>query len=305
MSSNKKNKQKKISQEKYLYYIPCYDIINNEIFFSEFFTEKIITKPKNINQDKNIFSSQFKFPLLFEGKLLKKRKNRTQKKKTIYVKDNKSESKERSYIKDLPKISNKSETKSYNTNIEKIKKKKNIKKIDTNKEKLLLEKFSLNWRKMQIISGFNKNNYLSDNYIKYFSRPIYNKFFNSQDLYLYSFNSTLPLSKIMSNKLYTNIYIHYDIDSFFSFPKNKKNDYILNYIKGAFMSLSQTPRQVSLFYIVDTLIKDSLKIFENFLLHLLDNLDSEKDLGGIMGKEENEQNNIDSDDEISLKEKIK
>ena len=301
MSSNKKNKQKKISQEKYLYYIPCYDIIDNEIFFSEFFTEKIITKPKNINQDKDIFSS-FKIQSLLEGKLFKKRKNRSQKLKNIYEKDNKSESKERSYIKELPKISNKSKTKSYNTNIENIKKKKKIKKIDTNKEKLLLEKFSLNWRKMQIISGFNKNNYLSDNYIKYFSRPIYNKFFNSQDLYLYSFNSTLPLSKTMSNRLYSNIYIHYDLGSFFSFPKNKRNEYILNYIKGAFMILSQTPRQVSLFYIVDTLIKDSLKIFENFILNLLDNLDTEKDLDKILKKEENEQNNIDSDDEISLKE---
>ena len=300
MSSNKKNKQKKIIQEKYLYYIPCYDIVNNEIFFSEFFTEKIIKKPKNIDKNNNIISSQFKIPLLFEGKLLKKRKNRNQKKK--YEKDTKSESKERKYIKELPKISNKSETKSYNTNIEKIKKKKNIKKIiDSNKEKLLLEKFCLNWRKMQIISGFNKNNYLSDNYIKYFSRPIYNKFFHSQDLNLYSFNSTLPLSKTMSNRLYTNIYIHYDIDSFFSFPKNKRNEYILNYIKSAFMTLSQTPRQVSLFYIVDTLIKDSLKIFENFVLNLLDNLESENDLDEYL-KKENEQNNLDSDDEISLKE---
>ena len=74
MSSNIKNKQKKISQEKDLYYIPCYDIINNEIFFSEFFTEKIITKPKKKNKDKDIFSSKIKIPLLFAEKLSKKRK---------------------------------------------------------------------------------------------------------------------------------------------------------------------------------------------------------------------------------------
>ena len=80
MSSNKKNKQKKIIQEKYLYYIPCYDIVNNEIFFSEFFTEKIIKKPKNIDKNNNIISSQFKIPLLFEGKLLKKKEKSKSKK---------------------------------------------------------------------------------------------------------------------------------------------------------------------------------------------------------------------------------
>ena len=303
MSSNIKNKQKKISREKDSYFIPCYDIINNEIFFSEFFTEKIITKPKKKNKDKDIFSSQVKIPLLFAEKLIKKRKLKNQKSKNIMsIKDNKSESKGRNHIKLLQKINYKNETKSHNSNIEKIKKKKNIKKIDLNIEKSLLEKFSLNWRKMQVISGFNKNNYLSETYIKYFSRPINNKFFNSQDLNLYSFNSTLPISKTMANKLYANIYIYYDIDSFFSFSKNNNDEYILNYIKSSFKKLSQTPRQISLFYIVDTLIKESLKIFENYILNLLDNFDSENDVDEIIKKDENEQNILENEDEISLKE---
>ena len=298
MSSNKKNNQKKLIEEKYFYFIPCYDIINNEIFFSEFFTEKIIPKPKksknHLEKNKNIFPSQLKN--------LKRKKSFNKKKKNIIDRDTKSEPKEKRYMKKFPKISNKNEIKTYNSNMEKFKKIKNMKKIEINKEKTLLEKFSINWRKMQLISGFNKNNYFSDNYIKYFSRPIYHKFFNQQDLNLYSFNSTLPLSKTMSNKLYTNIYIHYDIDSFFSFPNNKRTEFILNYIKSAFATLSQTPRQISLFYIVDTLIKDSIKVFENYILNLLDNLDSNDEFDDFIQKEENDSQINETEEEISFKE---
>ena len=57
--------------------------------------------------------------------------------------------------------------------------------------------------------------------LKYFSRPLFSKFFIGQNIQLYSFNSTLPLSKAMFNKPYINVYIYYDIESFLN-TSNKK-----------------------------------------------------------------------------------
>ena len=299
MSSIIKNKQKKNYEDKYSYFIPCYDIINNEIFFSEFFTEKTITKEKFLKKiptkEKENELSHIKTSISLSAKKTKKSKNKSRKKS----KDNKSDLSEKSFKKNLQK--NKSDintNKSYFTNKENFlyKKKNGIGDMDINKEKFLLEEFSLNWKKMKIISGFNENNYLSENYLNYFSRPLFNKLFHSQNLNLYSFNSTLPLFNTLTNKPYINIYINYDLDSLFNFPKNKKDEYVINYIKSAFMILNQSPRQVSLFYIVDTLIKDSLKIFENYILNLLDNLDS--DVDNIKNES---QSNLESEEEIDFK----
>ena len=298
------NKQQNFIEEKFSYYIPCYDVMSNEIFFSEFFTEKIITKPKNLKNSKNRESIKYiikkKSTESMYSKFLKRTKTKLQKKKTKNnSKEITTESSEKSPRK-IPAKNNKNEISTnksdYNLSenyIKKIKKKKRNNLI--NKEKELLEEFRLNWKKMKLISGFNENSYLSDNYIQYFSRPLFNKFFNSQNLNLYSFNSTLPLMKSMLNKLYINIHIYYDLDSLM--PLSEKNDdniYAINYIKNAFMNLSQSSRQVSLFYIVDTLIKDSLKIFENFVLNLLDNLDNADDINELF---------LESDEEIDLKEK--
>ena len=305
MSSNKNNKQKNFIEEKYSYYIPCYDVMSNEIFFSEFFTEKIITKPKikknpEKKEIKNELNKKIKESLI--SKFLKKSKIKSQKKKNnknIY-KEIMTEPNEKLTRKNLFKnnINNKSETKSFKSDYNIIIQKNKKKDIIITKEKELLEEFRLNWKKMKLISGFNEHSYLTDNYLQYFSRPLFNKFFNSQDLNLYSFNSTLSLPKTMLNKLYINVHIYYDLDSLiFSSQNNNYNEYIINYIKNVFMNLSQSSRQISLFYIVDTLIKDSLKIFENFILNLLDNLD-------------NTNNNdilslsfLESDEELDLKEK--
>ena len=293
-----KNKKKNIIKDKYLYYIPCYDIINNEIFFSEYFTEKIITKPKIIkkvtNKEKTSSFSEPKIPILLTGKYTRRGKMKNQKKR-MNIKDNQTVPKEKSFRKGFQKYGNKSDVNTNYTNRE-IKKRMKDKKKLKYKEKIMLEKFVLNWKKMKSISGFNENNYLSENYIQYFSRPIFNKFFYSQNLNLYSYNSTLPLSKTMSDKSFINIYIHYDIESYFTFPKNGYDEYIFNYINSAFMILSQSPRQISLFYIVDTLIKDSIKIFENYLLNLLDNLDN-----NIDNAIKNEESKSESDDELELK----
>ena len=40
------------------YFIPCYDIINNEIYFTEFFTEEIISNIEETAEDNNFFAKQ-------------------------------------------------------------------------------------------------------------------------------------------------------------------------------------------------------------------------------------------------------
>ena len=284
MSSEIKLKKNNLSEDKFLYFIPCYDIISNEIFFSEFNTEKIISKPKN-NYNKYIDNKKYQIIQNI------KRKNK------LNQKDIKGELKEKNYQSKIEKVNSKIEINHNNYN-KKNKKREN----EYKKEKLLLEEFALNWKKMKIISGFSENNYITKNYIEYFSRPLFSRFFLPQNLNLYSYNSTSPLSKSLSIKSYINIYIHYDIDNLFPLIRAHNDEYIINYIKSAFQILSKSPRQVSLFYIVDTLIKDSLKILENYILNLLDNLDNNYDLDEFIRNDSKNIINSD-DDEIDLKEK--
>ena len=81
MSEIIKNKNIIQKEPKYFYFIPCYDIINNEIYFFDFYTEKSVVKPKNLtkNQKKDIelkFSqSPTMYNLLEVGKSLKKEKD--------------------------------------------------------------------------------------------------------------------------------------------------------------------------------------------------------------------------------------
>ena len=152
-----KNKKKNIIKEKYLYYIPCYDIINNEIFFSEYFTEKIITKQKKIkkvkNKRKESSSLETKLPIFLTGKYTRKVRMKEQKRKNN-IKDSQTVPKVKSLKKGFRIFGNRSEVTS-NYTYREINKIKNDKKKLINKEKIMLEKFALNWKKMKIISGFN------------------------------------------------------------------------------------------------------------------------------------------------------
>ena len=295
MSSFIKNKEFLSKDAKQFYFIPCYDVINNEIYFFEFFTEKIITTAKNnLNKKKTIDYNQNKSlgKILTIGKSIKKTKDKIRGKR---AKTNLPSKEKKLIIEDDIKVdviknqnnniideqekekenkySRKKTIRKNNKKIEEIKKKILIQK----KEKLLLEEFALTWKKMKIISGFNENNYLSSRYIDYFSRPFFSKFLVSQSMQLYSFNSTLPLSKAMTKKPYINIYIYYDLDNFMNYKSSKKGNEltILNNIKNEFQIMSDIPRKISLFYIVDTLIKDSIKSFENYINMLLDNFDDD------------------------------
>ena len=324
MSSPIKNKEKQ-KDEKYYYFIPSYDVLNNEIFFFDFFTEKMVCKvkksrksnanapPKHILTMKSIFES---------GKILKKSKDKINKKRTK-TKGLLSAKESRKIIKVTNKeskivnfINDESDNETRKLEIKKtILKKKQLKKkkLNLKKEKMLLETFSLNWHKMKLVSGFNENNYVSTQYFKYFSRPFFSKFLVGQNLQYYSFYSTVPLSKAMSKKPYINIYIYYDIDDFLNGKHIKRGlgyDFnILNNIKNEFQILSDNPRRISLFYIVDTLIKDSIKVFENYLYMLLGNFDRESintNLDDFIKNDEKDSSDIsdsnNSDEELNLNE---
>jgi hypothetical protein len=116
----------------------------------------------------------------------------------------------------------------------------------------------------------------------------------------------------MSKKPYINIYIYYDVDDFLNGKHNKRGlGYeftILNNIKNEFQILSDNPRRISLFYIVDTLIKDSIKVFENYLDMLLGNFDRESintNLDDFIKNDEKDSSDIsdsNSDEELNLNE---
>jgi len=322
MSSILKNKDILYRDNKYFYFIPCYDIINNEIYFSEYFTEKIIRKKKIIIK-KKIEQPEFNqctTQVFKVGRILKKAKDKLRGKRSKTRTNNSKDSKKINLEDNNRKYLSSKDNKNYindNKNIKEIAINDNIKKKEQKrkkflkKEKLLLEEFSLNFKKMKIISGFNENNYLSSRYYEYFSRPFFSKFLIGQNLQLYSFNSTLPLSKAMSNKPYINIYIYYDIDNFLNYKTKKRGSELnmLNNIKNEIQILCETPKKISLFYIVDTLIKDSIKTFENYIYILLGNFDKESNnntnLDNLTNNNDKESNNnnskSDSDEELNVK----
>ena len=300
MASFIKNKEILSKDQKYFYFIPCYDVINNEIYFFEFLTERIVTKPKQIIIRKKSpdFNPNKKLGnLLTVGKILKKAKDKIKGKKTktnLASKDKKikEENNKKDYLsskqvnipiddKENEKPANRRRTLSKKSRKREEEIKKKI--INQKKENLLLEEFALTWKKMRIISGFNENSYLSSRYYDYFSRPFFSKFLVGQNLQLYSFNSTLPLSKAMTKKPYINIYIYYDLDNFMNYKSYKKGIEltIINNIKNEFQIMSDIPRKISLFYIVDTLIKDSIKSFENYIDILLENIDNDSNNSNI------------------------
>ena len=254
-----KKKEKEVEYTKY--FIPCYDVINNEIYFSEFFTEEIIskdTKIPDIREREKSIKNNISMKIKIE--------NINKKKKEIGV----------------------------------LKLTEEEKKIllQKRKENLLLSELALSFKKMLLISGFNENNYLSINYYNYFSRPLYSHFFLPQNLHLCSFNSTQPIQNSIMTYSFIDIYIDFHLDSLLGinldqylieFNENDQEyDYdnyeseksfevtqqIVTYlqIKKNLSDLFKNSKRISLFYVVDTLIKDSVKLFEDYLniLKLID-----------------------------------
>ena len=238
-------KKEKNVQNNSKYFIPCYDIINNEIYFSEFFTEEIISNDEDMLDDKDFLLKQ-------------KEENISRRRKEVGT----------------------------------IKLSDEEKKILVQKkqEKLFLNEFSLRFKKMQIISGFNINNYVSPNYINYFSRPLFSHFLYPQNIELYSLNSSGYINN--SNLPYTfidvSIEFHLDsllginLDNYYKELSEKNNesegeeynyDIYTEYSEPnqfylqlkSDLSEYKKNTKVSILYIADSLIKDSVKAFEDIM----------------------------------------
>ena len=255
-----KKRKKEIKYTKY--FIPCYDVLINEIYFTEFFTDEIITKPiikktndnhprsphinmhiNSLNNDKLNFSTLLKESL------------------------NSSSKKEKSNTK-IPEL----DTEQY---------------LKEKEEKILLEELQVRWQKIIHISLFNTDNYISTYFYNYFSRPFFSHFLRSQNLQLYSYNSTLPISNSISSYSFVDVYIDFHLDSLLDTKFEEKQDdsdedsddeinikendvcFILNKIKKDLNFLFKQSKKISLFYVVDTLIKDSEKLLEDNLNYLL------------------------------------
>ena len=242
-----KNEKNALNSSKY--FIPCYDIIKNEIYFTEFFTEKIISKPKKESDDENLSIKQIE-------------ENTSRKKVIISSKLTEQE--------------------------EKISEQKK------RQEELYFMEFTLRFKKMQIISGFNTNHYISEEYKNYFSRPIFSHFFQPQNLDLYSSNDKRILNNSSSSYSFIDVSIQFHLDSLLNLnlenyfkeinQKNTQQEKEVNNIDN--LSDDDDPNQyylqlnndisnytlnkrVSLLYVADSLIKDSVKYFEDVLNTLI------------------------------------
>ena len=124
-----------------------------------------------------------------------------------------------------------------------------------------LTKFHQNWEKMKILTKFNAISSLGGEYKNYFRRPYYSRFFLSENLKLYSFNSTTNIPQVL--KTYTmRIEIRFDpcrLEDRDFFTKEEEE------------KLKNKPyiNDISLTTIVDSLIKE---VVDYFYLQL----DSEK-----------------------------
>ena len=154
------------------YFIPCYDIINNKIYFSDFFTEEIISKPPELKQkQKEYFISQLKTKLDQNKTNINKEKNE------------KKEIKLQNFIKN---------------------------------EKNCLDLFKFTWKKIQILSGFNTEHFISENFEEYFKLLFFSRFLINENLQLYSYNSCNQLPNVIASYLTISVNFDYHLDSLFN-----------------------------------------------------------------------------------------
>ena len=223
----RKHQQKEKEEKNITLYIPCYDVINKEIYFFDFFTEEIVDL-KSID-----LSSREVYPILInqENNIIEYTAKGEINMKKI-----------------LPKLLSVDE----NEKLEKH-----------------LTKFHQNWEKMKILTKFNAISSLGGEYKNYFRRPYYSRFFLSENLKLYSFNSTTNIPQVL--KTYT-----MRIEISFDPCKLEDRDF---FTKDEEDKLKNKPYQndISLTTIVDSLIKEVIDYFYS-------QLDSEK-LNQIQNKD--------------------
>ena len=251
-------KNKKNAPKDSKFFIPCYDIINNEIYFSEFFTEEIVTNTEDSLDDNNFLVKQRDENISKKRKEVGTIKLTEEEKKTL---------------------------------------------IQKKQDKLFLNEFSLRFKKMQIISGFNVNHYVSKIYKDYFSRPLFSHFLHPQNIDLYSSNNTKLINNGISSYSFIDVSIEFHMDSLLGlnldkyfqdlneknnesegeeykneidYEDSEPNPYYLQ-LKSDLSEYKQN-RKVPLLYIADSLIKDSVKNFEDIMNNIIykceENLDT-------------------------------
>ena len=126
-----------------------------------------------------------------------------------------------------------------------------ISKEDRNYKKELISHFNNLWKKIKSISEL-ESNYFSSEYVKekYYKKPFSSRFLNPENLGKTFLASTFPLPQCFSRyeKVTLNIYYH---------------DSVSNFSKDVRPILFQ--KEVGLFYVVDTLIKDCMIFLKRFL----------------------------------------
>ena len=212
----RKHLQKEKEEKFFNLFIPCYDVLNKEIYFFNFFNEDIVDM-KSID-----LSSKEVYTILMNQ-----------------------------------------ESNNYSDfiNKEEINYKKLLQKLLSLEENEKLEKhltrFKQNWEKMKILTKFNAISTLGGEYKNYFRRPYYSRFVLSENLKLYSFNSTTNIPQVL--KTYTmSITVAFDPCKLEdrNFFKKEEED-----------KLKARPyiNDISLTTIVDSLIKEVIDYFYNQL----------------------------------------
>ena len=207
----RKHQQKEKEEKNLILYIPCYDVINKEIYFFDFFTEEIVDlksidlSSKEVSQNLENQENNF-IEYTAKGEINMKKL--------------------------LPRLLSTEE----NEKLEKH-----------------LTKFHQNWEKMKILTKFNAISSLGGEYKNYFRRPYYSRFFLSENLKLYSFNSTTNIPQVL--KTYT-----MRIEISFDPCKLEDRDF---FTKDEEEKLKNKPyiNDISLTTIVDSLIKEVVDYF--------------------------------------------
>lgn len=110
------------------------------------------------------------------------------------------------------------------------------------KEQGLCESLKSKWKKIKLISGFKKNSLISSCIIDYFKRPFSSHFLHSQNLKLYSFNSCIPLPKVLC-KYPIKINIEFHLESIFT---NYNGDDQCSFDKNALIRANKDKNEITL-----------------------------------------------------------
>ena len=224
----RKHQQKEKEEKNYILYIPCYDVINKEIYFFDFFTEEIVDV-------KSIDPKEASQAVKGENNMKKK----------------------------LQSLLSEEE----NAKLEKY-----------------LTKFHQNWEKMKILTKFNAISSLGGEYKNYFRRPYYSRFFLSENLKLYSFNSTTNIPQVL--KTYT-----MRIEISFDPCKLEDKEFFENFFaekKEEIIRKKQYKKEISLTTIVDSLIKEVVEHFYEGLGDILEKIQNSKYIHVLKFKEREE-----------------